>query len=650
MSTSQRIAPTGVIANGNGLWLGRPDGTSVYLLTDPFTQSCQKSKDGLFVAGQMRISAGPPEVWAVVVVPIDNPQDWQLVGDGHLAFGTEQEVHASNWVRGSGSDVVLLQGFVLWADGSLQSLPSCVYPCWVNDIGQVAYTYGEKQSLVIIQQGQPDIELQTGGIGDDAVAGPDTNSVWPYCVVRSYSRGQLLYDLRTQDLVPGHVPNPYANMTRVVIIDGMPWLVERTERITARPFNSNQGIVIPTSTDQNALDATTADTALQATWWSATGTSPATWQGLVSIDHPERLPRVDVITPPIPAGFPYTELPGPIDLGYYFYQWATDSQGDQFTTPAGVPCGFCYPLTWGELQLANAAKVPVMVETDGVHLTIGSGTGLRIIQRSDIYSLKAILGQPDAATKDVCAREGVTLIQYQDTPAPVVPADWPFWGVFAAQCYFALGMLPEVFVQQSVARLLALLAAGVEYLDVTFSAYDRNQPYDPAWLAMMQSCAGEICRRVPQVVSVSFFNGGRWRQFPDGSKIGGTYLYGLQTEHRKLKACIPAGPSRWPAPPPPQPPETDDMANLLTWAAMKPELEAACFCAGLNAQQTSDELKIGEQRFLHTKEIPTGEVWPPQNLIQHILVNRWTTLTIADCVDPKTGQPLTVSQISNARA
>jgi hypothetical protein len=86
---------------------------------------------------------------------------------------------------------------------------------------------------------------------------------------------------------------------------------------------------------------------------------------------------------------------------------------------------------------------------------------------------------------------------------------------------------------------------------------------------------------------------------------------------------------------------------MNTWATMQQEISAACVCCGLTAQQTRDELTIGEQRFVKTPNIPPVEDWPPQQILWNILRQRWPTLTVSDCVDPKTGVALTVHQISS---
>lgn len=543
-------------------------------------------------------------------------------------------------------------GQIRWADGRLQYFTGRVL--FVSAEGIVGITNGDHTSIDLWDEGG---NFASAVFNAPIAQGNQSESdqldcalVWGVLTVRT-DVNRMFQMTPALIQVGDYLPNPSSRTTFPLITSTGDWWVcdWDTVRITARPYNSALGIVL-LDTDaehQYFIDAAIVGNDIVLIYSYGAGQQRGDYRAVL-VNSYEALPRVDVLTPPVDPGFPYTELPAPIDIGYYFYQWAPDSQGAKFDTPPDVPLSFCIPLTLGELQRANYAKVAVLAETDGVNLTVGSerNGNLTVIQRSDIYALKAIYGSPALDTQAVCQREGVTLYHYQDTPAPVVPLNWPSWAVFACQCYFELTDTPTSFVDRKEATLKRLLAEGVQCLDVTFSGYDRNSPLpSDSWLTMMQSCAGELCRRVPQIVSVTIFDGGRHGiDPPTGLPIGGSYLHDLLPAHRKLKACIPSGPSRWPVPPTPIPPILGDDMN--TWATMQQEIAAACFCVGLNHQQTSDELTIGEQRFVKTPNIPPVEDWPPQQILWNILVKRWNTLTVADCVDPKTGAALTVHQIS----
>ncbi len=87
------------------------------------------------------------------------------------------------------------------------------------------------------------------------------------------------------------------------------------------------------------------------------------------------------------------------------------------------------------------------------------------------------------------------------------------------------------------------------------------------------------------------------------------------------------------------------MSPLYTWASMEQEITAACYCANLSPADTHNAQAINKDRFIG-KFAP--EQWPPQRILQSILVVKWPTLTVEDCTG-KDGQPLTVSQIVSGR-
>lgn len=87
------------------------------------------------------------------------------------------------------------------------------------------------------------------------------------------------------------------------------------------------------------------------------------------------------------------------------------------------------------------------------------------------------------------------------------------------------------------------------------------------------------------------------------------------------------------------------MSSLYTWAAMEQEITAACYCANLSQPDTHNEQALNKDRFIG-KFAP--EAWPPQRILQSILVKKWPQLTVPDCVG-KDGQPLAVSQIASGR-
>jgi hypothetical protein len=433
------------------------------------------------------------------------------------------------------------------------------------------------------------------------------------------------------------LPNPAARTT--IPLDNGTLVEWDGQRITWRPHDSRMGLVLRDAPgDFFYIDAVQVDGDLILVGSLGPGQLAGDYQARVFSDF-ESLPRVDVLTPPVPAGYPYTPLAAPVELFYYFYQHAQDSPGAAYATPPDVPCHACYPISAGEIALANAADLPVIVD-------------LTAAQTIPIKHLKAIgvrnegtgeaLGPQLKAAMPVAQTKGVPVLVYDDRPDPRVPQPWPAWCVFSVQCFYSFGQSPEAFVAESVPKLEAAVAAGVTCLDVAFSAFDRNLAGWPdGLLATLQSCAGELCRRVPQIVSVSFFNGGRWNE---PLQVGGAYFHELIPEHRKLQACIPVGPSRWPVPPVPV--ETDDMANLNTWAVFLPEMQAACYCANLSEADTKNTLAISKDRFIGKYAV---EGKTPQWMIHDTLVKRWPALTEAECVGPD-GQPLTVHQIASGRA
>jgi hypothetical protein len=433
------------------------------------------------------------------------------------------------------------------------------------------------------------------------------------------------------------VQNPYA---RATIPTDSGWLVEWDEkRITARPYNSRDGLVLLDKDEghQFYFDAIELGDDLLLAYSYGQGQLASDYRA-VETKFFASLPTTDVITRQTPSGYPYTDLPLPVELFYYYYQHANDSPGAPYATPSDVPCQACYPLSAGEIELANAADMPVIVD-------------LTAAQTLTIKRLKAIgvrnegtgeeLGPQLKAAMPVAQAKGVPVLVYDDRPNPRVPQPWPSWCVFSVQCFYSFGQTPESFVSESEPKLKAAVAAGVTCLDVAFSAFDRNlADWPDGLLVTLQSCAGELCRRVPQIVSVSFFDGGRWGYLPTGEIVGGSYVHNLLPAHRQLKACVPDGPSRWPIPPI-LPPETDDMSTLHTWAGMEAEITAACICVGMNAADTHNTQLLNRDRFLGRY---APEQWPPERITHDILVKRWPTLTLSDCID-KSGQPLTVSQI-----
>ncbi len=618
------------------------DGTAAWSSLDTY-QGDSSGRVTTLRPGQARECGWLTDSLNAINCPIDpahpNESPWHSVSlDG-------RELLPSSWpymrcgggvIAGSNNSF----GVIRWPDATVQAFDGRLVG--VSADGVVILTDQKHRQLRFLRDGVVIGQWDTGGIIQQSNACEsdqlDVALVNGWLTVRT-EPGTLLYDAALH-VSPDFLLNPYARTT--IPLDNGTLVEWDGQRITWRPHDSRMGLVLrDEQSDFYYLDSVDVDGELILVGSLGPGQLSSDFKAY-RFPNFESLPRVDVIERPMPVGYDYSKLPLTVDLLVYKRDHAPDSSGAPFSTPAGLPYSACYPETLGEIQMANAAGVACIVGYNSPLLSQIANLKALSVRNEDGSSLPE---QIDKAIP-VCRKLGKALLVYDDQKAGL-PANFPFdFGVFSLQTFYELNETPRAFVARFTPIIQSLIDRGVCYVDLAFSAFDRNIPISQ-WqngadtLKVLQSAAHEFCRLFPAIVSVSFFDGGRWGTLPNGETVWGTYKYALQTEHRKLLAALPVGPSRYPTPPPT--PETD-MSTLYTWASMERELYAACFCCNLDVNETKNTVAINTDRFIGKF---AAEVWPPQRILQSILVRKWPALTVADCM--KDGQPLTVSQIISGR-
>ncbi len=440
-------------------------------------------------------------------------------GPWHTVSLDGRELLAGSWpymrcgggvVAGSGNSF----GQIRWADGTLQDFTGRLVG--VSNEGIVSLTSQDHTALSFWASGRQIASFDPGGVirqsnaqESDQLDQQLVNS-WLTVGVGVTTRLVNFIDMQTPI---GYLPNEYART--VIPLDNGTLVEWDGKRTTWRPHDSRNGLVLlDTNADTFYLDAVDADGTLVLVWSAGAGQLRSDFQ-VKTVKDFESLPRVDVITRPTQSGYPYTALPLPIGLGIYMRDHAPDSHGAPFATPPDLPYGYCFPQTIGEVSMAVAAGV------GGV-----SGSGSPAIQPSQIpLAFLAAIGcredagggptleqQIDTAIPQ-CVALSKPLLCYIDSLNPVYPANLPTWAVRSMQVFYQFGESPIDFVTRVLPAIKSVADTGP--VDIAFSAFDRNLPNWPTGLlATLQSCAGELCRREPRIVSVSMFNGGRWGILP----------------------------------------------------------------------------------------------------------------------------------------
>lgn len=223
-----------------------------------------------------------------------------LVYDVELQQTTVADGLGANWLRARDG------GWAAWLNGQIRTSEGWLAPfgSYLADVaeGNVWITDNTKQSLqAFTLAGVPVGVLSTGPLGEDATAGMNVRVRDGLLLYQTYTAWHLirLVDLVELPITPRTEPINYAVP---FVLDGEPWLLERSSRLTLRPANITSGYVVTEELCYGA-DAIFDGATVWVSWSASQGELPND----VRVVAPDLLGLPVDLNAPVHTDFPHTD-------------------------------------------------------------------------------------------------------------------------------------------------------------------------------------------------------------------------------------------------------------------------------------------------------------------------------------------------------